>query len=521
MFKTSKLAMVALAAITLSCSDDIALEEANISQLAISGNSKSKNFDVNFQVKTSFTVKGGGEGKSEISVFDKETGKLFIVNVEDNEISVMNLSNLDNIIEEVSIKLPSGAPNSVAVSKGILAVAQEADSKQDAGSILVYDTESQMLINSYTVGALPDMVTFSPNGRYIVSANEGEPNDDYTNDPEGTISIIDLDMGTVSTLDFNAFNSQEAALELQGFRVFGPGATLAMDVEPEYVAISQDNKYAWVTLQENNGVAKVNLETKTIEDIYPLGFKDYSMPGNEIDPSDKDGGINIANWPVFGIYQPDAIDYVKINGMDLIITANEGDARDYDGFSEEARLGDFQLNPSVFPNYTDLLKNENLGRLKITTTLGDYDGDGTYEEIYNYGARSFTIWTGDGQMVYDSGNDIALKTAMYTPAAFNGGDGRSDDKGAEPESVEILRIGGNKFILFVGLERNNQVMIYDISNPYAPQFLDILSRAGDIGPEGVLAIEGKDSPSGRDILVVSNEVSGTVTIYENMTSDSL
>ena len=355
MLKFSKLAVVALATISLSCSKDVVLEESDLSAAAKSGNSKSQNFNVDFQFKTSFNIKGGGEGKSEISAYDKNTGKLFIVNVEDNEISVMNISDLSNISEGTSIALPSGAPDSVAINKGKLAVAMEADNKQDSGSILIYDTDSQILLNSYVVGALPDMVTFSPNGRYIVSANEGEPNDEYTLDPEGTISIIDLEMETLNTLDFNAFNSQEADLESQGFRVFGPGANLAMDVEPEYVAISQDNKYAWITLQENNGVAKVNLETKTITDIFPLGFKDYSLPGNEINPSDKDeGDMALSSWPAFGIYQPDAIDYVKINGMDLVITANEGDARDYDGFSEEERVDDLTLDVTVFPNYLDL-----------------------------------------------------------------------------------------------------------------------------------------------------------------------
>lgn len=521
MFKSRKLAIVALATICAACSDDVVLEEANLSAVAKSGNSKSQNFDVNFQFKTSVTINGGGEGKSEISAYDKSTGKLFIVNVEDDEISVLNMSDLGNLVQETSIALPVGAPNSVAVSKGRLAVAQEAETKQDPGTILVYDTATNSLLSSYVVGSLPDMVTFSPNGRYIVSANEGEPNDDYTVDPEGTISIIDLEMGTVNTLDFNAFNSQESLLKDGGFRVFGPGANLAKDVEPEYVAISDNSNYAWVTLQENNGVAKVNLETKTIEAIYPLGFKDYSLPGNEIDPSDKDGGAYLNNWPVFGMYQPDAIDYVKINGMDLVITANEGDARDYDGFSEEIRAEDIALDADMFPVSNDYLNKEKLGRLKITNTLGNLDDDPQYEALYNYGARSFTIWTGDGQMVYDSGSDIAQKTLDLTPQWFNGGDGRSDDKGAEPESIEILKVAGNKYILFVGLERNNQVMVYDITNPYAPEFLDILSHSGDVGPEGVLAISDKDSPSGKDLLVVSNEVSGTVTIYENKAAEAL
>lgn len=528
MFKTSKFAIVAITAVSLSCSNDVALEEANLNAANKTLNSKSDNFNVNFKLKTSIAIKGGGEGKSEISAFDKESGRLFIVNPEDDEISILNISNLENIVEENAIALAFGSPNSVAISKGKIAVAVEAATKQDPGSILVYDTNTLALINSYQVGALPDMVTFSPNGRFIVSANEGEPNSLYTNDPEGTVSIIDLEEGSLKTLDFNAFNSQESLLESQGFRVFGPNATLAMDVEPEYVAISDNSNYAWVTLQENNGVAKINLQTKTIESIYPLGFKDYNTLGNGIDPSDKDDKTELANWPVFGIFQPDAIDYVKINGVDYVITANEGDAREYiDGkgtddeeddveiFVEEERIAKVDLDFSVFPNGEWLQKKENLGRLKITTTLGDTDGDGDYDALYNFGARSFTIWTGDGQMVYDSGNEIAQRTLDLTPSAFNGGDGRSDDKGAEPESIEILKVQGNKYILFVGLERNNQVLVYDITNPHAPEFLDILSRDGDLGPEGVLAISDKDSPSGKDLLIVSNEVSGTVTIYEN------
>ena len=290
MFKSSKIAIVALTTIFCSCSKDVVFdEEASLDSYAKSVNSKSENFNVNFKLRTSIPINGGGDAKSEISAYDKKTGKLFIVNPDDDEISVLNISDLNSINQESSIQLNSGSPNSAAVSKGKLAVAVQADTKQDPGSIMVYDTDTHVLLNSYVVGALPDMVTFSPNGQYIVSANEGEPDDDYLNDPEGTISVIDLEANTVSTLNFNAFNSMEAELESDGFRVFGPNANLSQDVEPEYVAISSDSEYAWVTLQENNGVAKVNLLTKTIEAIYPLGFKDYSLPGNEIDPSDKDG----------------------------------------------------------------------------------------------------------------------------------------------------------------------------------------------------------------------------------------
>ncbi|PNQ74065.1 alkaline phosphatase [Hanstruepera neustonica] len=470
---------------------------------------------VNFQHKA--TVYVGGEGASEISAFDSKNNKLFVVNVASTQISVYNLTDLDNIIEEPAISLPSGAPNSVAVHNGKLAVAVEADTKQNPGSVLLFDTDSGALIASYTVGALPDMVTFSPNGQFIVSANEGEPNDEYTVDPDGTISIIEVVSGNVTTLGFDAFAAQQENLEANGFRVFGPNASFTQDIEPEYVAISDNSNYAWVTLQENNGVAKVNLLTKTIEAIYPLGFKDFNMPGNAIDVSDRDDAKVLANWPVFGVYMPDAIEYIKVNGTDYIITANEGDSRDYDGFSEEARIKDDNiiLDPVAFPDAEFLKEDENLGRLKITTSLGDTDNDGDYDELYSYGGRSFTVWNGNGQMVYDSANDISQQTLNLTPDTFNDDDGRSDDKGAEPEAVEVLKVKGNKYVLFVGLERTDQVLVYDITNPMAPEFMTILSTPGDEAPEGLLAVPSKDSPNGKDLLIVSNEDSGTVTIYEN------
>lgn len=499
----TKVVLACVLMLAFSCQND----DDSVSEVPV-------NTSVNFQYKSTINV--GGEGAAEISAYDEVSKKLFITNSESNIISIYNIENLETPIEETAINLSAfGAPNSVATYNGKLAVAVEAPIKQNPGKILVYNTTNLALINQYTVGALPDMVTFSKDGGLILSANEGEPNDDYTVDPVGSVSIINLADNTVNTLGFESFNAQESALETQGFRVFGPGADLAKDVEPEYITISEDSKTAWVSLQENNGIAKINLVSKTIEAIYPLGYKDYNQLGNEIDASDKDLETVLKNWNVKGIYQPDAIVAVNIGGIEYVISANEGDSRDYDGFSEEERVEDLILDTTVYPVSGDYQNEINLGRLKTTTTLGDTDNDNDVDQIYSYGARSFSIWSANGNLVYDSGNSIATETLAMTPARFNDEDKRSDDKGAEPESVDVLNIGNQRYILFVGLERTDQVMVYDITNPLSPTFLTILSHSGDEAPEGLLVISADKSPSGKDLLVVSNEDSGTVSFYEN------
>ncbi len=464
----------------------------------------------------SFTNGTGDEGFAEISAFDPETEKLFVVNPNDTELSVWDLSDPSTPVKGVSISL-SGIPNSVATHDGLVAVAlEDASNKQANGVIATYDAESQVLLSSYEAGALPDMVTFSPNGKYLVAANEGEPNDLYTVDPEGSVTIIEVESGQVSTVGFTAFNGQTIG---NGFRVFGPGASFAQDVEPEYIAISKDSKTAYVVLQENNGLAIVDLKSKTIVDVVGLGVKDYSLPGNQMDASDKDGIVgNFQNWPVLGFYHPDAITFAKIRGVEYLITANEGDARDYDGYSEEDRVKDLNLDTEAYPDAATLQLDENLGRLKTTTANGDVDGDGDIDQIYAYGGRSFTIWSTSGSVIYDSGDQIGKTVFDIDASAFNNNEGseadkRSDDKGAEPEAVETIKIDG-RTLLFVGLERTGGIMVYDITNPSSPVFLEWLRDAVDISPEGLITVKASDSPTGNPLIIATHEVSNTVAIYE-------
>ena len=454
----------------------------------------------------------GTEGAAEITAYDPLTKKLFVVsNDADSRIDVVDLQDPASpaLLGAIDVTPYGGGANSVAVSNGKLAVAVEANPAQLPGLIVFFATDDLHELRQVPVGALPDMVTFSPDGRYALSANEGEPSDEYNVDPLGTVSIIDLHHDySVTTLDFSAFEGQKESLQDQGFRVFGPEASLAQDVEPEYIAVSEDSKYAWVSLQENNGLARIDLASKTITEIFPLGFKDYSLPENAIDVSDRDDQIQLNPWPVFGMYQPDAIAAYEVEGVSYVITANEGDARDYDGFSEETRVDDLTLDAEAFPDAETLQQEDQLGRLEITTTLGDADEDGDYEALYSYGARSFSIWDGaTGAQVYDSGNELE----KVVIAAGNYEDSRSDAKGAEPEGVVIGKVG-QRTIAFIGLERVDAVAVYDVTNSYAPQFLQLL-LSGD-APEGLVFVSAEDSPNGKSLFIVSSEGDGVVKLFQ-------
>lgn len=460
----------------------------------------------------------GESGAAEISAFDPLTKKLFVVNNTsgNNRIDVVDLSNPSSPVLITSIPVSSygGLVNSVYVKDGKVAAAIEASIKTNAGKVVVFNTATYAEIAVRTVGALPDMITISPDGKYILTANEGEPNDAYAIDPLGTVSIIEIeDDYSVTTLDFSGFASQAAQLKAGGLRVFGPNASFAQDMEPEYIAVSANSNTAWVTLQENNGMAKIDLRTKSIIKLFPLGFKDFSLEINKIDVSDQDAGAYTPGaWPVKGIYCPDAIAVHPGSGIPYVYSANEGDAREWAGFAENVRLGNaaYTLDPAVFPNAATLKMNTQLGRLNVTKTLGDIDGDGDYDEIYAQGARSFSIWNGNtGELIYDSKNDLDIKAfaANKYPGA------RSDDKSIEPEGITIGRVG-NKNLLFVGMERADAVAVYDITDPDSPVFLQWLNCGA--GPEGVAFVPASDSPDGRSLLIVSSEVDGIVKIFTTL-----
>ncbi|WP_017497079.1 choice-of-anchor I family protein [Flavobacterium sp. WG21] len=501
--KNVSLSLLAALFVMASCNNDETSKNQE-SEVVINENPGS------FKEIGSITI--GGEGAAEISAYDEKTKRLFTVNNSGtNQIDVIDISDPTKPIKIGKIDLTpyEGASNSVAVYDGKLAVALESTlNKQGNGKVVIFNTSDYSLIKQVTVGALPDMITFSPDGKFIMTANEGEPNTDYTQDPNGSISIIETATYAVTTLDFSSFSGQAEALKKEGFRVSKFAKSFAQDIEPEYITISDDSKTAWVTLQENNGVAKVDLTSKTITALYPLGFKNFNTAENAIDVSDKDDKIAFNPWKVKGMYMPDAISHFSANNTPYFVTANEGDAREYAAYADIKRMKDMKLDATAFPDAAALKLETNLGRLNLIADMGDADGDGDLDELVAFGARSFSIWNGNtGKIVYDSKNDVDKKTNDL--GTYD--DKRSDDKGSEPEAVVAVKMGTQN-ILFVGLERSDAFMTYDVTNPASPQYLQTV-KTGD-APEGILFIPASKSPTKRSLLVVSSEGDGTVKIYQ-------
>ncbi len=350
-------------------------------------------------------------------------------------------------------------------------------------------------------------------GCTLGNSDEDKKNNDKPDEPTELSKV---------TLYFTSFNSQESTLEVDGFRVYGYGdASLDVDVEPEYITVSDDSLTAWVTLQENNGIAKISLSgTPQITDIFPLGFKDYSSGDNKIDANDKDelsGTDKRSNYDnLYGMYQPDAIAHYEYNGLTYLLTANEGEAREWGPFIDEARVKDITLDPIAFPNAEDLQENGMIGRLNVTTNIFSSTAVTTHDKLYTFGARSFSVWNGtNGALIWDSGVD----TEQRAVDAGTYDDGRSDNKGAEPEGITVGTVG-DKVFAFVGLERADAVLIYDITNPVNPVYSQTLTHPdnSDDAPEGLLFIPAVNSPSSNPLLIVSNEESATVSIWESNSS---
>jgi 2',3'-cyclic-nucleotide 2'-phosphodiesterase (5'-nucleotidase family) len=517
-------------------------------------------------------------GTYETGVFDQSAAeivhayksRLFVVNAQAGAVDVLDNSNPAAPTKLYSIT-GTGVANSLAVrSDGLGVIALEDADKTAPGRLVFFDADAAAatVLGTVTVGALPDMVTISEDGTSAVVANEGEPADDFSLDPEGSVAVIALPSGkaaptqdAVRTAGFGAFEQGGSMTLDPAVRVFGPDVAapdqgsmpltanrVSRNLEPEYIAVAGGTAY--VTLQEANALAVVDLASATVTGIRPLGFKDYGVETLDASDRDPEGAPTYTQKShpgLFGMYMPDGIQAYEANGETYLVTANEGDGREWGDFNDTARvkdLGDDGLAPvCVDSPLAGSLDDADLGRLNVATDMG-LNADGTcYSELYTFGGRGFSVWDGEGDLVFDSGSDFERITHDADPDFFNSNhsesnlEGRSDDKGPEPESLSIGRIDGRTYA-FIGLERVGGVMTYDITDPSNATYAGyvnnrdfsvsvedeltgdetadraLLSKAGDLGPEGVEFIPAASSPNGRPLVVVGNEVSGTTTVFE-------
>lgn len=503
---------------------------------------------LSLQLLSSYRNGTSGTNSSEIIAYDKNTKRLWIANSIAGKINIVDFTNPAIPVAFATIDIvPLGGINSIAIRDGVIAVAIENTNKLLPGQVVFFDANGTVL-KQINAGVLPDMVAISPDGKYVVTADEGEPASDYLTDPEGSVTVIDISGGiagltqsNATTVSLASLNPFKGILRANGVRIFGrfggvaDGSSVAQDLEPEYVTFSPDSKKAFVTVQEANALLVIDLATKSIATLNggpflkSFGLKDHSLVGNGIDASDRADSINIARWRVKGMYMPDAIATIASAQGTYYITANEGDAREYAALTEETTLANLKLDPSSFPDSVVLRQQGNLGRISITNQTGDTDGDGDMDELHVLGARSFSIWDANGNRVYDSGEDLERIVEENTRPFFNANNStgnpaiknRSDNKGPEPEGVAVGNVCARNYA-FIALERSGGVVVYDVTNPIAPSFTTYANNrtspanasTNDVGPEGVLFVPASESPNGKDLVMLANEISSSVSVYQ-------
>lgn len=469
----------------------------------------------------------GDGGVAEIVKYNKYNQTMYLVSGKTQSVHIVNLNNVNSnsnttleatktvTLESIGIN-DAGDITSVDVSpdgKEIAIAIQHKDYDKN-GYIARFDANGQ-LINIHEAGIQPDMITYSPDGSLILTANEGEPRQGYeagTVDPKGSITALDTNTNQSYDIDFTAFDSAESRAALVADNVIIKKDTApSVDFEPEYITISNDSLTAYVTLQEANSIATIDLTTKQVTRVDSLGFKDYSSGDNKVDLYKKDDAINITNTDEFlGIYMPDGISSYEVDGKTYLLTANEGDSREWGDYINEVEEKYGESESKI-----------------VTLNTDDYDGFDDLSKKYLFGGRSFSIIDASTMtMVSDSNGEFEEITAKLLPEYFNCSnddisfEDRSGKKGPEPEDIKTMIIDG-KVMAFIGLERIGGVMMYDVSDHTNPTYVDYLNLrdfsddiSGSVSPEGLYTVSAKDSPTNKPMLIIANEVSGDVNVVE-------
>jgi hypothetical protein len=430
---------------------------------------------------------------------------------------------------------------------GVATVIPTSTAEGAVGRIAIFNIDTREIIKKLDVGYHPDSVTITPDGTKLVVINEGEfvsTSAETTFARPGSISVVDissvntvaqvgnLTQSNVITYDFSTANLKDGITinDLRNPRLdtLTTKTPNFADIEPEYATAT--NFQVFVTLQENNGIAVFDFATSKYSAIYELGTIE-----NLIDASDKDGAggtTKIAiNDLVQGLPMPDAIARFTRSGVGYLLTANEGDARPDDG--DILMGGNATLAPTLAPEVAAIATNTGIGRLQLLRYEGDTNNDGLIDTPIMMGTRSFSIWnSSNGTLVYDSDNTLEMFAAANDPATFNTNSGnlsrtdtRSDEKGPEPEAIAYASLGGRDYA-FVGCERQNGIYAFDITDLTKVKVVGYFNTISNnqtkdsgryISPESIKFIHAATNPSGKNLLVVGYEgtgSNGSVAVFE-------
>ena len=470
---------------------------------------------------------------AEISAYMPEKKVLFVVGGE-NVLEVVDMADPANPQKVNELKLPGGA-SSVTVHGDLVAVSLLNNPEWKKGHVQVMRYGKKLeVLGLHELCYMPDMITFTPNGKNLLVACEGSPDETFTEDPEGGIGVLSVNSKAAkawakpqkTVVGFKGLDT--LALMAAGVRKTGV-KSFVQSLEPEYITVSEDSKTAWVSLQENNALVKFDVAKKKILNVFPLGYVDHSKPGFGLDIK-KNKQIEIRNYPLRGLRQPDGISAFTVNGKSFVLTANEGaPVNDYKAWTDVTTamvlMQQEVLDADEFTTgQLNELKNISVSNLERCNVAPDKTENGKCPYLYSFGSRSVSIFDGEsGHLMWDSGDLFERTVAKVAPDYFNWNskkgkvkmDARSEDKGCEPENV-TTGIVGEKRYAFVGLERTSGVAVLDITGVETgatPQILDYYLDPKDRGPEGILFIPAAKSPNGEPLLVVGYEYSKTLAVY--------
>jgi len=524
--KNKKIVAKILAGIfTLSITMPVFANEINTSIGTVSATSDSGRL-----VHLSSYVTGLGQGSAEIVAFSSELGFMYVINSDFLTIDIVDINEPTNptLVNRLDVAqigyeqgfsvgdVPSVAVNNI---RGIIGIAVQHENHMEGGYIVLATLTGEYISHFRTLPQ-PDNIVFSPNGNYVLTADEGEPITgifDEENDPISGITFVRLEDMYHRSIDFTEFDNRREELISNGV-ILQRNVPVSRDLEPEYIAFDINSTRAFISLQEANSIATFDLENYGWISIYGLGIVDHNQPGFEIDIN-RNEEIIIQNENVFGIRQPDGIAAMTINGTTYVLTANEGDAREWGDFLNTFEL-DYEWAPNLEVFYNHLLEGV------------------TEDNLYILGSRSFSIFraetNGSLTLVFDSGSQFEKLSAEIFPffnSNHSGGwlnriDGRSHRKGSEPESIQVLT-HKNRLYAIIGLERQGGIFMFDVTNPYETFYVDYINVrdldepwnsttpwiSGDLGAEGIAVVTAENSPIDIPLILVANEISGTVSIF--------